>query len=688
MNINNLRDFSESNDFFKFLVENSPDIICILNGELEILYINNAFQELLGFKKLEILGMHFENIVHHKERYQVRRTLKSLSKLNEINRIIRWVKKDNDSILVEVKGKPFKFRGETDDILLTIREKKQDKEEITEKNGEKLRELRHDLTEIQFWKLFQPKKCLAAYRGSQQMLRLVMDNIPQYIIWKDKNLQYLGCNYNFADLIGLEDPNLIIGKTDEEIGWKINEELIKRERELIELDRSDYHVKEAWSLNEEEELIFDTNRIPLHDQNGSVVGLLITHEDITERINAEKKIRESEQQYRDIAELLPEIIYEADLAMRLTYANSIAFRKFGYTQEDFKRGLYLTDLVDNLEKAKDNFKEIIKGEETKPHEYKLLKKGGGFMYGRIHSRPIFKNGHVAGLRGVIHDITDIKETQLRLKESEQKLKILNKELEAKVMERTKDLRESKERLKEQNKELKKLDQLKNDFITMAAHELKTPLISISGYTEYILMKYGEILDAEIVEDLKIVQRNIERLERYMNQLLDVMKIDEKKLKLQKESVDINEIIKCCIDELAYLIKQKEHSVKYRPVDEIILNVDKGRLFQVFSNLLSNAIKFTPNKGIIEIETSKQDDSYIFSVKDNGLGLDINELDHVFNKFDLLKNPGLDEKIDYRGTGIGLYITKGIVEAHGGKISAHSQGKKKGATFTFSLPISN
>lgn len=688
MNINNLRDFSESNDFFKFLVENSPDIICILNGELEILYINNAFQELLGFKKLEILGMRFENIVHHKERYQVRRTLKSLSKLNEINRILRCVKKSNDSILVEVKGKSLKFRGEPDDILLTIREKKQDKEEITEKNGEKLRELRHDLTEIQFWKLFQPKKCLAAYRGSQQMLRVVMDNIPQYIIWKDRNLQYLGCNYNFADLIGLEDPNLIIGKTDEEIGWKINEGLIKRERELIELDRSDYHVKEAWSLNEEEELIFDTNRIPLHDQNGSVVGLLITHEDITERVNAEKKISESEQKYRDIAELLPEIIYEADLAMRLTYANSIAFRKFGYTQEDFKRGLYLTDLVDNLEKAKDNFKEIIKGEETKPHEYKLLKKGGGFMYGRIHSRPIFKNGHVAGLRGVIHDITDIKETQLRLKESEQKLKILNKELEAKVMERTKDLRESKERLKEQNKELKKLDQLKNDFITMAAHELKTPLISISGYTEYILMKYGESLDTEIVEDLKIVQRNIERLERYMNQLLDVMKIDEKKLNLQKERVDINEIIRCCIDELAYLIKQKEHSVKYHPVDEIILNVDKERLFQVFSNLLSNAIKFTPNKGIIEIETSKQDDSFTFSVKDNGLGLDINELDHVFNKFDLLKNPGLDEKIDYRGTGIGLYITKGIVEAHGGKISAHSQGKKKGATFTFSLPISN
>ena len=249
------------------------------------------------------------------------------------------------------------------------------------------------------------------------------------------------------------------------------------------------------------------------------------------------------------------------------------------------------------------------------------------------------------------------------------------------------LKESERILKAQNIELKKIDKIKNDFITMAAHELKTPLISIYGYTDYILTKHDKELNQEIKDDLHIVQRNITRLRNYMNQLLDVMKIDEDKLKINKETRNICEIMDNCISELSYQIKEKGHQLLRSCDNLIMLNIDSERIFQVLSNLLSNAIKFTPNNGRIEIKGQKDDKQYVFRIIDSGIGLTEQELEKIFNKFEIVKQLDDDTIAKEKGTGLGLYISKGIIEAHGGRIQASSEGRNKGTTFTFTIPLS-
>ncbi|MFX1570778.1 MAG: ATP-binding protein [Promethearchaeota archaeon] len=251
-----------------------------------------------------------------------------------------------------------------------------------------------------------------------------------------------------------------------------------------------------------------------------------------------------------------------------------------------------------------------------------------------------------------------------------------------------ELKESEMKLRQQNIELRKLDKVKNDFITMAAHELKTPLISISGYTDYILMKYRNQLNAEITRDLLTVQRNVNRLEILMDQLLDVLKIDENELKLQKETINISKIISDCLDELSYLINEKNLEIILNIDHEIILNIDQTRIFTVFTNLLSNAIKFTPDYGWIKISSEKKEDHYIFEIKDNGIGLAQDEIGRLFKKFERIKPPIINDHISIKdsGTGLGLYITKGIINAHQGEIWANSEGDNKGSKFSFTLPF--
>ncbi|TKJ18178.1 MAG: hypothetical protein CEE43_18680, partial [Promethearchaeota archaeon Loki_b32] len=150
----------------------------------------------------------------------------------------------------------------------------------------------------------------------------------------------------------------------------------------------------------------------------------------------------------------------------------------------------------------------------------------------------------------------------------------------------------------------------------------------------------------------------------------------------------SKIINDCLDELSYLINEKNLEIILNIESEIILDVDPTRIFAVFTNLLSNAIKFTPDYGWIEISATKKDNNYIFEVKDNGVGLAEDEIGRLFKKFERIKQPILSNSIHIKdsGTGLGLYITKGIINAHRGEIWASSEGQNKGSSFSFTLPI--
>src|ERR671915_678527 len=257
---------------------------------------------------------------------------------------------------------------------------------------------------------------------------------------------------------------------------------------------------------------------------------------------------------------------------------------------------------------------------------------------------------------------------------------------AKLKEANKNLIEREEVIRSQYEKLKESDRMKDEFVNIAAHELRTPIQPILGLSEIIRPK----VNAEDREYVDVIVTNAKRLHRLTEEILDVTKIESHSLKLKKEEFNLKDVIENCInDEIinkhSNSDKEKKPKILYQPKD-IPLNADRIRISQVISNLLSNAIKFTPG-GTISIvsglnsnsskDNNDSDNEAIVNIKDNGHGIDQEMLPKLFSKF---------ATKSFAGTGLGLFICKSIIEAHGGSIWAENNPDGKGATFSFTLPL--
>ncbi len=264
----------------------------------------------------------------------------------------------------------------------------------------------------------------------------------------------------------------------------------------------------------------------------------------------------------------------------------------------------------------------------------------------------------------------------------------NRRLAGAVDARTLELRRANESLIESNKllataneQLKVHDRMQNEFINVAAHELRTPIMPILGDAEYIEHKFditNEIVEVD-KETITSIIRNAKRLDRLASDILDVTRIESKSLKLNKEQFDLSEVLSACILDLREQIENdgstgRNVKIDYTP-SNIVVEADKGRITQVISNLLRNAIKFT-SEGVISIDAFRKDDKVLVSVKDTGPGIDPEILPRLFSKF--------VTKSD-KGTGLGLFISKSIIDAHGGMIWAENNADGKGSKFMFSIP---
>ena len=260
-----------------------------------------------------------------------------------------------------------------------------------------------------------------------------------------------------------------------------------------------------------------------------------------------------------------------------------------------------------------------------------------------------------------------------------------------------NLTDSNKQLVEANKQLKIHDKIQREFINMAAHELRTPITPILGYAE-ILEAEQEKEEQEGIagekendrnknkrNNINAIIRNAKRLEQVSQRILDTASIEAKIFKLDKERLNLADVLLNAVDDQIITIAQdfeRKNNIKlrYEPSeDNILIHADRIRLTQVISNILSNAVKFT-KKGTISITIKKENDHAIVGIQDTGLGIDAEIMSRLFSKF--------ATKSDSGGTGLGLFISKSIIEAHGGTISAgNNEDGKRGATFTFSLPLS-
>jgi signal transduction histidine kinase len=249
------------------------------------------------------------------------------------------------------------------------------------------------------------------------------------------------------------------------------------------------------------------------------------------------------------------------------------------------------------------------------------------------------------------------------------------------------------KLKDTNEELKNNDRLKDEFINVAAHELRSPIQPILGLSEFLRSNKGRennnssnsaAMSLEKEEELlDVIVRNSKRLRQLAEDILDVAKIEGGSLFLKKEKFNIKEMITEILSEYEQKIKNiKNIKLSYysQGNDSITIEADRSRLCQVIYNLLSNAVKFTADGSVTVITEKKdKDDNFILlSIHDTGTGIDSEMLPKLFTKFATKSQTG--------GTGLGLFISKSIIERHGGKMWAENNSDGKGATFAFSLPI--
>jgi PAS domain S-box-containing protein len=289
-------------------------------------------------------------------------------------------------------------------------------------------------------------------------------------------------------------------------------------------------------------------------------------------------------------------------------------------------------------------------------------------------------GKVTGLSLIVRDISAIKM-------AEEKMRRLYRELEEQMRERTRrlelahdDLEERNEELRQAYEELKELDRLKSDFVSMVSHELRSPLTNISGAVE-LMLEEKELSAGYARKMLGVVGEQSDRLIRLVQGILDVSRIDAGKLFLDCKEVDVLPLLKRVVSSVQ--ATTVFHWFELPGTDDLPpVWGDEDRIEQMFFNLLDNAIKFSPSGGQISIQMEPRDEEITISISDPGVGIAADKQEKIFRKFQRLD---IDDSRESYGHGLGLYITKGLVEAHGGRIWVESV-EEEGSTFSFTLPL--
>lgn len=244
------------------------------------------------------------------------------------------------------------------------------------------------------------------------------------------------------------------------------------------------------------------------------------------------------------------------------------------------------------------------------------------------------------------------------------------------------IRQSHEELQKAYEDLKELDKMKTQFVAIATHELGTPITVAKGNVELLLDgTYGKLSDTQL-EKLDTVNKSIDRLARLNRELMILLQIGAGVLRLKKEPTPIGDLAKDVTKEMQLLADEKGHQILVNiPEDFPTINCDRERIRQVLTNLVSNAIKFISKNGKITVDARDEKDKVVIMVTDNGIGIPAEEQEKIFEPF---YESGSYLKHKTGSTGLGLSITKGIVESHGGEMWVKSE-VGKGSTFYFSLP---
>ncbi|MDD5133014.1 MAG: ATP-binding protein [Candidatus Nanoarchaeia archaeon] len=375
--------------------------------------------------------------------------------------------------------------------------------------------------------------------------------------------------------------------------------------------------------------------------------LQATVRDINKEKLAEANLKKSEEKYRGLFDGSVDAMFVADSKTKqLLDCNKAAEKLLDYPRAELlSMKAYQLHPKDRIKDTMLAFKKQAQG-KLALYETEVLTKYNKRVPVAINASKAFV-GNKMYLQGIFRNIALQKNAEIKLKESYEKLK--------------------------------ELDRLKSEFLSMTSHELKTPLTPIKIQLQRILEK--NLSKEEHLNSINMIVRNVVRLERLINDILEISRIESKSLIISKFNFNLNELVDEVITNMNFIAKQKGIIIK-RSFDgePKMIYAGRYRLEQVFVNLIDNAIKHS-NASQIEITLQKKKNEVIICVKDNGKGMSLDEQKHLFELF----YQGKEAKSMHSGAGLGLNIVRGIVEAHRGKLEVESH-LGKGSTFCFTLPI--
>ncbi len=504
-----------------------------------------------------------------------------------------------------------------------------------------------------------------------ERFRHVADHMSEGFVLTGTDGSIVLVNRALVELTGIPREELI-GSNALDIAARLGADTMVRHTESRALGvASEYQV--AWHRDGEERQ-FWVSGSPIYDRRGQAAGILATIRDITDLHRMSQRLgnyaeglkklveeqtgrlRDSEERLRDLLLNMNEGFVTVDSGGRIRFANERFHEVLGLGEEVVS-GRLVYDFVAIEDRPR--MKEAFGAGRPLAHEFQFVSGKGAYMPAKVSIAPIEDFAEDEPAFSLV--VTDVR----KLKEQQHELEIRARELEG------------------ANEQLREIDHAKDVFLSNVSHELRTPLSTLQGYIEMLnLGSLGE-LNASQAGAIGVMARNGERLSKLINEMLEFSRMEIRGVKLHKTLWKPARFVEEAVASALPHALTKNISITYTAPEEVpYMWGDREKLLQVLGILLSNSVKFSHEKGLIHVNLHvEEDEEIVFSVTDNGIGIEKAQQSRVFAKFYQVDSSMTRH---YQGTGIGLSIAKSIVEAHGGRIDLKSEARR-GSAFTIHLP---
>ncbi len=404
-----------------------------------------------------------------------------------------------------------------------------------------------------------------------------------------------------------------------------------------------------------------------------VCGVSVCETDITQRIKAERRLRRSLERYEIVTRATNEIIWDWNIPKGKMYWGANYEKQFGYRldKEETESGAWVMRVhEDDRQRIIDEVAAVL-ADSTREFwegEYRYIKADGGEIL--VHDKAFIvrdSTGQALNMIGAMDDVTEQRLLDIRLRE-------FNKELEAEVRVRTRELHEALAKEKE-------LSELKTRFMSMVSHEFRTPLTVILSSTQLLNRYHDRLLEDQKQEYYKVIQHEINHLVSMLNDVLTLGRTASGRVHCAKELISLESFSKSMLSRMNNLDHHRERIDLKMAEGLSTARFDENLMNHALSNLIGNAMKYSPEEARIEFGIEMHEDDLVFKVRDQGIGIPQDDINHLFQPFHRARNVGT-----IQGTGLGLAIVHEFVQLHGGTISVEST-LNVGTTFIIRLPQS-